>query len=84
MVSNVRKEIEDLITKLKIFFPDGIQCFDCRGWMPDVLVTIYEQDGITVDYCHYWRYIEIFGISKDEFKYIEKTIYIDTDANPLK
>jgi hypothetical protein len=34
--------------------------------------TIYNEDGITVDYCYYYGYIEIFGLTDEEYKELEK------------
>lgn len=31
------------------------------------MTTIYEEDGITVDECHYYDYLEIFGLTDEEY-----------------
>ena len=59
--------MDDLIKFLKKRFPRGIQMFDTRNICGDYMVTIYEQDGITVDYCHGYDYIEIFGLTYEQF-----------------
>lgn len=48
-------------------FPDGVQCFDCRNLVGDEMETIYEGDGVIIDYCFEWDYIEVFGLSPEEF-----------------
>ena len=30
--------------------------------------TVYDEDGITVDWCYYYEYIEIFGLTEEEFE----------------
>ena len=61
----------DKIEKLKYFLQENypnIQAFDTRNWAGDSLYTVYEEDGITVDYCYYYEYIEIFGLTEEEFE----------------
>lgn len=60
--------MEKLIEFLKDRFPNGIQMFDTRNIVGDSMVTIYDEDGITVDYCHDYSYIEIFGLTDEEFE----------------
>lgn len=53
----------DKIDKLKKFLQKeypNIQAFNTRNVAGDYLETVYEEDGITVDYCEGWGYIEIF------------------------
>lgn len=59
------------IDKLKKFLKEnyeGTQAFDTRNLVGDEMQTVYEEEGITVDYCYYYDYIEIFGTTKEEFK----------------
>lgn len=62
----------DRIEKLREFIIQkglkGFQTFNSRGLVGDSMTTIYKQDGITVDYCHYYEYLEIFGLSKTEYR----------------
>ena len=32
------------------------------------MTTIYEENGITVDYCRYYEYLEIFGLTDEEYR----------------
>lgn len=67
---------ENRLNKLKKFlkenFKKGIQAFDTRNIVGDNMGTIYDEDGITVDYCYYYEYIEIFGLTDKEYKELEK------------
>lgn len=66
--------MEKLIAFLKEEFPEGIQMFRTRNFVGDPMVNIYDEDGIQVDYCHYYGYIEIFGLSAEEFETVMKEI----------
>lgn len=46
---------------------EGTQTFNSRNLVGDRMVTIYEDDGIKVDYCPYYVYLEIFGLSNEEY-----------------
>ena len=67
---------ENRLNKLKKFlkekFKKRIQAFDTRNTEGDSMETIYNEDGITVDYCYYYEYIEIFGLTDKEYKELEK------------
>lgn len=60
------------IDKLKKFlneeFKEKIQAFNSRNLVGDRIYTIYDEDGITVDMCYEWNYIEIFGLTQRQFK----------------
>ena len=61
----------DKITKLRIFLIDNnykdTQTFDTRNIIGDSMYTVYDEDGITVDYCYDYDYLEIFGLTKEEY-----------------
>lgn len=67
---------ENRLNKLKKFlkekFEKRIQAFDTRNTAGDSMETIYNADGITVDCCYYYGYIEIFGLTDKEYKELEK------------
>ena len=64
--------IEKLIKFLKERFEDGIQMFDTPSLVNDYRIPIYIEDDITVLYAPYWDYIEIYGISDEEFERVMK------------
>lgn len=47
---------------------EHIQTFDTRNVVGDEMETIYEEDGVIIDYCRSWDYIEVFGLTKEEYK----------------
>ena len=64
--------IENMIKFLKERFEDGIQMFDTPSILDDFRVPIYNKDEITVLWAPYYEYIEIFGISSEEFERVMK------------
>ena len=65
----MRKEFKNLILFLKEEYPD-IQAFNTRNLVGDEMTTVYEKNGIIVDFCEHWGYIEIFGLPDTEFEYL--------------
>lgn len=68
------------LIKLKIFlkkaFENRIQAFTTKNIVGDYMNTIYDKDGIQVDYTPRYEYIEIFGLTDEEYKELEKEKYI--------
>ena len=54
-----------------------IRCgiFDCRGFMPDPMETVYDEDGLRIDVCFYYEYFEVFGLTDAEFAELEAFYY---------
>ena len=46
--------------------------FNTRNIVGDKMVSIYDTDGIQIDYCYGYTYIEIFGLTENEFKAVQK------------
>lgn len=64
--------IENLIEFLKNQFKDGIQMFNTPSLMGDFRLPIYKEDGIEVLFAPHYDYIEIYGISDEEFEQVMK------------
>lgn len=58
---------ENVISFLKKRFQNKIQMFDTRNFVGDHMITIYDSNGVEIDYCPDYDYIEIFGLTDDEF-----------------
>ena len=62
----------DKIEKLREFLINndykGWQTFDCRNLVDDPMATVYEEGGITVDKCNFYGYLEIFGLTDEEYR----------------
>lgn len=66
--------IENLVVFLKENFEKGIQMFDTANIAGDFMVPIYKKDDISVFFAPGYNYIEIFGISDEEFERVEKEV----------
>ena len=64
--------IEKLIKFLKERFENGIQMFDTPSLVNDFRLPIYSEDEITVLWAPGYDYIEIYGISDEEFERVMK------------
>lgn len=59
------------IDKLKKFLQTNypqIQAFDTPSLAGDYRVKVYNKDGIQVYYAPNYDYVEIYGLTKDEFR----------------
>jgi hypothetical protein len=68
----------DKIGKLREFLTDyrGIQTFNTRNIVGDRMNTIYDSDGIQVDICYGWDYLEIFGLTDEEYQSLSDILNI--------
>ena len=73
MTERVKKCLDFLKSDNGYIPASGI--FDSRNTVGDRMKTIYEEDGITVDVCYRWDYIEVFGLSVPEFQDLQDNIY---------
>lgn len=66
--------ISDRFHKLLVFLRNsdllGMQVFHTESLVNDVRECIYSEDEIRVLVCYYWNYVEVLGISDEEFKAI--------------
>ena len=44
------------------------QTFRTRNTVGDLMETIYASDGIIIDFCEGWDYLEIFGLTDEEYR----------------
>lgn len=57
---------------LKEKFEEKKQAFNTRNIMGDYMYTIYDEDGVQIDYAPDYDYIEIFGLTDVEWLYFKK------------
>ena len=50
----------------------GTQCFDSRNIVGDPMENIYDKDGVYIDRCYRYDYIEVFGLNEEDFLKLEK------------
>lgn len=77
----MNNKIKDLIAFLKDKYPNGVQMFNTRNIVGDLMYTIYDENGITVDENYEYSYIEIFGLTENEFDEINKEINKNNRSN---
>ena len=75
-----RGEKVNRVEKLKKWLVEngykGKQTFNTRNWAGDEMATVYQEDGIFVDYAVLWDYLEIFGLTDDEYKSLSNILDI--------
>ena len=52
------------------FLPCGL--FFSRNFGGDPMETVYQEDGVTVDACFYYEYLEVFGLNAEEEREITR------------
>jgi hypothetical protein len=71
------ERLQKLITFLVDSGYRNTQTFTTRNWVGDEMDTIYFADGIQVDYCYKYEYLEIFGVTDDEWVELAKVVEKD-------
>ena len=61
---------DNIVDFLNARFPEGVQAFDTPNVVGDPIVEIYDFQGVIINYCEWWDYIDIIGITKEEYQYI--------------
>lgn len=64
---NRKEKIQELKNFLQENYPN-IQAFNTRNIVGDLVYNVYNENGIRVDYCEGWEYVEIFGLTEKEFQ----------------
>ena len=65
--------VERVKTVLSMAYEDGeisqypVQAFNTRNTMGDRMVTIYEDDDVMIDWAPDYEYVEIFGLTGEQF-----------------
>ena len=51
-----------------------IQMFATRNTAGDIMETIYDDGEVQIDFAHGYNYIEIFGLTKEEYEYVKSEV----------
>lgn len=51
--------------------------FDTKGIIGDRMYSVYAQDNIMIDVCYDYGYIEVFGMTDDEFAEFRDAVEVD-------
>ncbi len=49
--------------------------FNSRNIVGDEMFTVYNQDGLVIDICYRYGYLEVFGLSDEEFYKLREFYY---------
>lgn len=60
------QEVIDFLSKQDYVPECGM--FNCRNTVGDTMENIYDKDGVQIDACWGFDYLEIFGLDDTEFK----------------
>lgn len=64
------KEVIEAVKKFDL----GCGIYNSRNIVGDKMETVYSKDGVTIDACYYWEYIEVFGLTYDDFRSVLASI----------
>ena len=70
------ERVKRLVNFIKENDLEGMQSFDTRNTVGDPMYNIYCEDGICVDKCDYYGYIEIFGLTKEEYLSLNRVLNV--------
>ncbi len=65
-------KVESVSKFLTERFPKGIQMFNCRG--KDPVEIIYYENDVKIYWSWYYEYIEVFGLSDEEYAELENVL----------
>ena len=51
---------------IKANYDSGIQVYFTRNIVGDYMDVVYQEDGITIEYCPGYWYLEVFGLTDEE------------------
>ncbi len=68
-MSNLEKAKEIVKTYYSVA---DLGIFNCRNTIGDIMNTIYDYDGLTIDICYYYSYFEVFGLSSADFEELKR------------
>lgn len=64
----------DIVKNIILDNMDNACCgiFNNRNLVGDNMTTLYREDGLQVDICYDWAYIEVFGLTNEEFDELKR------------
>ena len=60
------ERLTKVLDYIKANYHSRIQVFFSRNTMGDEMETVWSEDGVTIEYCPYYDYLEVFGLMDDE------------------
>lgn len=63
------KTLTKVLDYIKANYHSGIQVFFSHNTAGDEMETVWSEDGVTILYCPYYDYLEVFGLTNEDEKY---------------
>lgn len=60
------ERLKKVLDYIKANHRSGIQVFCSRNTIGDQMETVWNEDGVVIDYCPYYDYLEVLGLTEDE------------------
>ena len=52
------------------------QTFNCHNWIGDPVSLIYDDNDVEIYFCYEYDYLEILGLTEEEFKRLQSVLSI--------
>jgi tRNA(His) 5'-end guanylyltransferase len=60
------ERLKKVLGFIKENYDSGIQVYFTRNIVGDYMDVVYQEDGITIEYCPVYWYLEVFGLTNKE------------------
>jgi len=60
------ERLKKVLDFIKANYDSGIQVYFTRNIVGDDMAVAYQEDGITIEYCPVYWYLEVFGLTDEE------------------
>jgi len=60
------ERLKKVLDYIKANYYSGIQVFCSRNTVGDQMESVWSEDGVVIDYCPYYDYLEVLGLTEDE------------------
>jgi hypothetical protein len=68
-----KTRIQNAVEFIQRNYDKEIQIFDTRNLVGDPMECVYSEDGIDIDECYRYEYLEIFGLTEEEKAIMRET-----------
>lgn len=67
-------ELNEILEFIVNNYGSNIQVFNTRNTTGDKIVTVYNKNGVVIDYCEGYYYLEVFGLLPEEFQKLQELL----------
>jgi hypothetical protein len=60
------ERLKKVLDFIKANYDSGIQVYFTRNIVGDNMDVVYQEDGMTIEYCPGYWYLEVFGLTDEE------------------